>query len=74
MTPLEYLTSGFCCAIGALLGLVAFSFALTGIYLFCVGVITIIHPGPQISEYHLHSDGEDNGAEERNGHDRYGRD
>ena len=74
MTPFECLTAGFFYAIGALLGLVAFSFALTGIYLFCVGVISVISPGPQISEYHLHSDGEDSGAEERNGHDRYNRD
>lgn len=74
MTPLDYLCAGLYCAIGALLGLVVFSFALTGIYLFCVGVISVISPGPQISEYHLHSDGEDSGAEERNGHDRYNRD
>lgn len=74
MILLEYFTSGFFHALGALCGLVAFSFAITGIYLFCVGVITIVHPGPQISEYHLHSDGEDSEAEERNGHDRYGRD
>lgn len=74
MTPIDCLASGFFHAIGALLGLVAFSFALTGVYLFCVGVISVISPGPQISEYHLHSDSEDSGAEEHNGHDRYNRD
>lgn len=74
MMPLDYLCAGFYCAIGALLGLVAFSFALTGIYLFCAGIVAVLQPGPQISEYHLHGDSEDNGAEERNGFDKYSRD
>jgi len=73
MTPFEQFASGFFHALGACCGFMAFSFAVIGIYLFCAGIVSILQPGPQVNEYHLHGDGEDNGAEERNGFDRFGR-
>jgi hypothetical protein len=73
MNWVTYFIAGFTCSLGALCALGIFSIVALGSFVLLQVISGILNPTQTVSEYHLHTDGEDNETGERNGHDRFPR-